>query len=418
MMSVFLPIKVDRRYKEDFVSSPRFFNEVFSYEHIYNSALLCKNNVMWKASVQNYMRNLEYNVSETLYLLETNEFKFNDTYEFYIFERGKLRHIKSIHIRERVVQKVLCLYCLNPLFHPKFIYDNGASTKNKGLSFALNRLKMMIHRNYSHYGKEGYVLLFDFKDYFGSINHDMVLKMINTEVKDKRLIQLIKDSMEVYTTKEQSNRVGIGLGSELSQFIALLFANPIDHLIKDDMGFKNYIRYMDDGLVLARTKEELTKLLECIKKLCNEYNLYLNLKKTRIIPLRNGFTFLKKKVSLEENGRIVINISPKSVSRERRKLKKLKEKMLEGKITMKEIEGSYISWRGFAAQFDSYKTIQNMNKLYNELFGYIPVDKKTRKKKRKHKIEKRINRLYKMAKQTPSQYEDESQRWEWLGVTT
>lgn len=418
MMPVFLPIKVDRRYKEDFVSSPTFFNEVFSYEHIYNSALLCKNNVMWKASVQNYMRNLEYNVSETLYLLETNEFKFNDTYEFYIFERGKLRHIKSIHIRERVVQKVLCLYCLNPLFHPKFIYDNGASTKNKGLSFALNRLKMMIHRHYSHYGKEGYVLLFDFKDYFGSINHDMVLKMINTEVKDERLIQLIKDSMEVYTTKEQSNRVGIGLGSELSQFIALLFANPIDHLIKDDMGFKNYIRYMDDGLVLARTKEELTKLLECIKKLCNEYNLYLNLKKTRIIPLRNGFTFLKKKVSLEENGRIVINISPKSVSRERRKLKKLKEKMLEGKITMKEIEGSYISWRGFAAQFDSYKTIQNMNKLYNELFGYIPVDKKTRKKKRKHKIEKRINRLYKMAKQTPSQYEDESQRWEWLGVTT
>ena len=418
MMSVFLPIKVDRRYKEDFVSSPRFFNEVFSYEHIYNSALLCKNNVMWKASVQNYMRNLEYNVSETLYLLETNEFKFNDTYEFYIFERGKLRHIKSIHIRERVVQKVLCLYCLNPLFHPKFIYDNGASTKNKGLSFALNRLKMMIHRHYSQYGKEGYVLLFDFKDYFGSINHDMALKMINTEVKDERLIQLIKDSMEVYTTKEQSNRVGIGLGSELSQFIALLFANPIDHLIKDDMGFKNYIRYMDDGLVLARTKEELTKLLECIKKLCNEYNLYLNLKKTRIIPLRNGFTFLKKKVSLEENGRIVINISPKSVSRERRKLKKLKEKMLEGKITMKEIEGSYISWRGFAAQFDSYKTIQNMNKLYNELFGYIPVDKKTRKKKRKHKIEKRINRLYKMAKQTPFQYEDESQRWEWLGVTT
>ena len=116
------------------------------------------------------------------------------------------------------------------------------------------------------------------------------------------------------------------------------------------------------------------------------------------------------------DGSITINISPKSVTRERRKLKKLKVKMLEGKITMKEIEGSYISWRGFATQFDSYYTIQNMNNLYKELFGYIPVDKKTRKKKQKRKIEKRMHKLYEMAEQFPSQYEDESQCWEGLGV--
>lgn len=415
-MPILLPIKVDRRYKVEDVASPRFFSEVFSYEHIYDSALLCKNNVMWKSSVQNYMRNLEYNVSETLYLLEIDKFKFKNTYEFYIFERGKLRHIKSIHIRERVVQKVLCLYCLNPLFHPKFIYDNGASTKDKGLNFAINRMKMMIQRHYRQYGTDGYVLLFDFKDYFGSISHEIALNMIKTEVKDDRLIKLIKESIEIYTTKEQVDSVGIGLGSELSQFIALLFANPIDHLIKDDMGFKNYIRYMDDGWVLAKTKEELKDLLKAIQKMSEKYKLNLNLKKTRIIPLNKGFTFLKKKVSLANNGSITINISPKSVTRERRKLKKLKNKMLEGVITIKEIEGSYISWRGFAKQFDSYDTIQRMNQLFEELFGYIPVDKKTRKKKKKRKIERRINELYKMAEQTPSQYEEESQRWEWLGV--
>jgi len=416
-MTVILPIKVDRRYPEDFVSSPRFFDEVFSFEHMYNSALLCKNNVMWKSSVQNYMRNIEYNVSESLYLLKIDRFKFKNTFEFYIYERGKLRHIKSIHIRERVVQKVLCLYCLNPLFLPKFIYDNGASTKNKGINFAINRMKIMIQRHYRQYGTDGYVLLFDFKDYFGSISHEIALNMIKTEVKDDRLIKLIRESIEIYTTKEQVDGVGIGLGSELSQFIALLFANPIDHLIKDDMRFKNYIRYMDDGWVLAKTKEELKDLLKAIQKMCEKYKLNLNLKKTRIVPLNKGFTFLKKKVSIADNGSITINVSSNSVTRERRKLKKLKIKMLEGIITIKEIEGSYISWRGFASQFNSYNTIQKMNQLYKDLFGYIPVDKKTRKKKRKRKIERRINRLYEMASQVPSQYEDESQRWEGLGVT-
>lgn len=416
-MTVILPIKVDRRYPEDFVSSPRFFDEVFSFEHMYNSALLCKNNVMWKSSVQNYMRNIEYNVSESLYLLKIDRFKFKNTFEFYIYERGKLRHIKSIHIRERVVQKVLCLYCLNPLFHPKFIYDNGASTKNKGINFATNRMKMMLQRHYRQYGTDGYVLLFDFKDYFGSISHEIALNMIKTEVKDDRLIKLIRESIEIYTTKEQVDGVGIGLGSELSQFIALLFANPIDHLIKDDMRFKNYIRYMDDGWVLAKTKKELKDLLKAIQKMCEKYKLNLNLKKTHIVPLNKGFTFLKKKVSIADNGSITINVSSNSVTRERRKLKKLKIKMLKGIITIKEIEGSYISWRGFASQFNSYNTIQKMNQLYKDLFGYIPVDKKTRKKKRKRKIERRINRLYEMANQMPSQYEDERQRWEGLGVT-
>lgn len=411
-MTLILPIKVQsKKYKEDFIVSPKFFEEVFSFEHIYNSALLCKNNVMWKASVQNYMRNLEYNVSETYYLLKIDKFTFNDSYEFYLYERGKLRHIKSIRIRERVVQKVLCLYCLNPLFQPKFIYDNSASTKNKGLNFTFNRLKIMLSRHYRKYGKEGYVLLFDFKDYFGSISHKIALEMITKEIKDKRLLKLIDEAMKVYTTHEQENRIGIGLGSELSQFIALLFANPIDHLIKDDMGFKNYIRYMDDGWVLAKTKEELQNLLKLIIEKCEELNLHLNTKKTRIIPLNKGFTFLKKKISLQDNGRIVINISRDSVTRERRKLKKLKIKMEEGKISIKEIESSFMSWQGFAKQFDSYHTIQKMNKLYKELFGYFPVDKNTRKKRQKRRIEKHIKNIYQINEVFPSQYENEEQRY-------
>ena len=57
-----------------------------------------------------------------------------------------------------------------------------------------------------------------------------------------------------------------------------------------------------------------------------------------------------------------------------------------------------------------------MNNLYKDLFGYIPIDKKTKKKKWKRKRKQRINRLIEMASQVPSQYEDESQRWEGLGV--
>lgn len=51
-----------------------------------------------------------------------------------------MRHIRSIHISERVVQRTLCDKVINPTLKPSFIYDNGASTENKGIDFALNRL--------------------------------------------------------------------------------------------------------------------------------------------------------------------------------------------------------------------------------------------------------------------------------------
>ena len=66
----------------------------------------------------------------------------------------------------------------------------------------------------------------------------------------------------------------------------------------------------------------------------------------------------------------------------------------------------------------AYHCSNCMNNLYKDLFGYIPIDKETKKKKRKRKRKRkqRINRLIEMASQVPSQYEDESQRWEGLGV--
>lgn len=47
-----------------------------------------------------------------------------------------MRHIRSIHISERVVQRTLCDKVINPTLKPSFIYDNGASTENKGIDFA------------------------------------------------------------------------------------------------------------------------------------------------------------------------------------------------------------------------------------------------------------------------------------------
>lgn len=54
--------------------------------------------------------------------------------EFDVNERGKTRHIKSPSIRDRVLQRAVCDYVLEPVLYSKLIYDNGASVKGKALS--------------------------------------------------------------------------------------------------------------------------------------------------------------------------------------------------------------------------------------------------------------------------------------------
>lgn len=135
------------------------FEDVFSYENLYQAGHICCRGVSWKSSTQTYRFNLVTNTAATRRALLDGTYKSRGFIEFDLYDRGKMRHIRSIHISERVVQRTLCDKVINPTLKPSFIYDNGASTENKGIDFALNRLSCRLQRHYRKYGREGYVLL-------------------------------------------------------------------------------------------------------------------------------------------------------------------------------------------------------------------------------------------------------------------
>ncbi len=118
-----------------------------------------------------------------------------------------MRHIRSIHISERVVQRTLCDKVINPTLKPSFIYDNGASTENKGIDFALNRLSCHLQRHYRKYGREGYVLLFDFSNYFANAQHWPVSRELAKRVHDVRIRALANECLDNF------GPIGYGLGS-------------------------------------------------------------------------------------------------------------------------------------------------------------------------------------------------------------
>lgn len=158
------------------------------------------------------------------------------------------------------------------------------------------------------------------------------------------------------------------MGSQVSQIMALIVPNVVDHYIKDTKKFKYYIRYMDDGIVFAKTKKELKSLYIELQMIAKELGLEFNQKKTKIVKARKGFTFLKVKYKVTEAGKIIRKLERKGIVRMRRKLKSFKNKLNNNLITMKDINDSFRSWLEHSKIAQSYISVKNMKKLYIQLF--------------------------------------------------
>lgn len=326
-----------------------------------------------------------------------NIYKFNRLVKVVINERGKERIITPIIYYDRITQRVLCDNALVPCIGHSLIYDNGASTKGKGVDFARKRILHHLRKAVKQYGNDFYVLVFDFKSFFDSIEHSACYDVLNITFEDDRIVSATMDIIKSYPITEikqempdcperikyinmiQENKgVGICLGSQISQVMALSVPNKVDHLVKDKWSVNGYERYMDDGVLIHKSKKFLQEVLTDIIEMAKSLGLKLNLKKTRIVKAAKGFTFLKVKYFVSNSGKIIRKLVRTGIVRMRRKLKKFKGLVDVGKMSLEDVYASMQSWLEHARIAKSYQTRKRMLKLYDELFGGYKLTRKYR----------------------------------------
>lgn len=339
------------------------FEEVFSFDHMLNAAHECTHGVMWKQSTQNMWANRYSVIAQLQQELMSGKYKSKGFKTFMINERGKTRRIQAVHISERIVQKTLREYCLAPILEPKLIYDNAASIKGKGTHFAIDRFKKHLGTHVRRWGVVGGVLTLDLHNYFGSIDHEIMKKQLRDVIEDDRLYNLSAYFVDCF-----DGDAGLGLGSEVSQAYAMYYPNAVDHYIKEQLHIKGYGRYNDDSYLIHRDIDYLHYCLDTIQEMDADLKLELNPKKTQIHRIgKESIPFLKRRFSVTDTGKIIEKIERKNVTRRRRLLKKQAALLDEGRADSKSISQSYQSWRSYASGADSYKTVHNMDNLYNEL---------------------------------------------------
>ena len=381
-----------------------YLETVSDANNLWDAFQMAKRGSAWKASTQRCQMNLLRHIAELRRSLRDGTYRQRPFFEFVLAERGKIRPIRSQHITDRMVQRSLCDNVLIPVLRPYLIYDNGASLKGKGIDFARRRLKAHLEKFLRRHDN-GYVLCLDFSKFFDNIPHAPLLAAMQARLgEDRSLIPLLKHVMATfqpdvsYMTEEEfalSDSVpfstfehrqrrsvydgpegmrtlvrSLGIGSQISQIGGVFYPTTLDHYFKCVCGAKYYGRYMDDVYVIHEDKRALKSVLRAFIEQARQLGLFVNLKKTCVVSLTQGFSYLKNHYRVS-NGRLEIRADNVSFVRERRRLKKFRHLLECGNMTRKMVSDAYQSWRGSVGlKANRVKNLRYTDDLYLRLFFY------------------------------------------------
>ena len=272
------------------------FDKRLTYENLMKAHKLSKKGKGYRKEV------ILFNLKQEEYIIWLYEKLKSQTYHhggyttFYVTE-PKLRKIEKSRYIDRIVHRWIVDSFFYPHYVKTFISTSYACLKNKGMHKAsLDLQKAMYHckQTWENY----YILKMDIRKYFDNIDKDILLKILKRKIVDKKLLWLVEEILYSNCAKEEKNnkevkRKDLPIGNYTSQMFANIYLNELDQYIKNNLKCRYYFRYMDDGIVLAKTKKQAIDILEKIRLFLKEYlELELN-SKTQIFKSKQGINFCR-----------------------------------------------------------------------------------------------------------------------------
>ena len=341
------------------------YRRAIQYGQLRKALKRCCRNVRWKPSVTGYEHNAARNTYALARSLENGRYQIDPYQRFMVYEPKK-REIVATRLKDRQFQRSLCDNVLYDEITRHFIADNCACLRGRGVDYALNRLTCHLERYFREQRTaEGWVLQCDVRHFFDSIPHDVAAAAVAKRVTDREAVARAREIIESFGGDH-----GIGLGSEVSQLVALAVLDDLDHIIKERLGIRHYIRYMDDFALIHPDKAKLQDCLAAIREHLAGLGLALN-DKTNLHPLSQGVKFLHWRFILTDTGKAVRKIDRKKTSHERRKLAKLKGLLEEGRITMDQVRDNYRSFKENALRGHTRSILLQMDQYYESLFEEV-----------------------------------------------
>lgn len=267
---------------------------------------------------------------------------------------------------------------INPAFVQSYIEDSYACIKGRGSDAAAQRLFYFMQQDGRIEKNAGldpngkpvkrfYLQKLDTSKFFYRIDHQVSLDLVGRKCNYDPWLMWLMDlfvnaegekfgfppgkGVRDITPDEMVADKGLAVGSLLNQMLANVNQNEVDHYAKRQLRIHQYVRYMDDVVMISDNKAQLMEWRREIEAFMSErLKLELNPKKTFIQPISHGIDFCQYRVYPDH-----IKLKKATALRMKRNLKRIQKLYAEGKIDLERAQRTVTSYMGLMSHCDSYQ---------------------------------------------------------------
>lgn len=199
---------------------------------------------------------------------------------------GTQRALGIAALEDKIVQAAVAAV-LGAIYEEDFLGFSYGFRPERGQHDALDALSEAIQTK-----KVNYILDADIRGYFDTIDHAMLLQLVQERVCDPRILKLIERWLRAGVMDEgqwQASETGTPQGATISPLLANIFLHHVLDLWtlwwreSEARGDVIIVRYADDFIVGFQYEEDAKKFQEALQARLREHRLELHPGKTRLI---------------------------------------------------------------------------------------------------------------------------------------
>lgn len=238
----------------------------------------------------------------------------------FITEYPCTREIYAAMYRDRIVQHFVCEEIKDAL-DEELSPRTASCREGMGTDYALDIVRDDVVRITDKGKRDGFFYKIDLHGYFMSIDRrlmtDKMIDLINRRYRGNYKSELLYLIPIIYMNNPSIDRIlkcseaqlslvperkrldpngtcGMAIGNITSQHGSNLYLSDFDHFCMDELGFRSYIRYVDDIIIQSESFNKLKQAVPLITSKLAEVGASINVHKSRIATSYHGIKFLGK----------------------------------------------------------------------------------------------------------------------------
>lgn len=274
-------------------------------------------------------------------------------------DNGKKRKLGIPTVVDRVVQQAM-LQVLSPIFEDVFSDNSYGFRPKRSCHDAL-----LQSRDYINQGNK-WVVDLDLESYFDTVNHDILIGLVYKEVKDVRVISLIRKYLQAGVMEKgivKKSQKGVPQGGPLSPLLSNVMLNVLDKELEERN--LNFVRYADDCNVYVSSRKAANRVMTSITNFIeNKLKLVVNKEKSSVCrPWKLkflGYSFYNVK------GGVDFRVHEKAI-----KKLKAKVKFLTGRSRIGNIKSTFIKLNQIIVGWVNYFKMAKMKTILRTIDEWL-----------------------------------------------